>query len=66
MAEIHKSAELCDGLCDHVLPYQKFARWVQMFKRGRVSTAVQHEWHRFTGQIMPVVFTALPIIGNKL
>lgn len=23
-------------------------------------------WHRFTGQIMPIVFAALPIIGNKL
>jgi len=27
MAETHKSAELCDGLCDHVLSYQKFAKW---------------------------------------
>ena len=43
MAELHNSAELHDGLYDHVLPYKKFARWVQMFKRGRVSTAVQHE-----------------------
>jgi hypothetical protein len=23
-------------------------------------------WHKFTGQIMSIVFAALPIIGNKL